>query len=85
MGKLKGVKYLLISRIKIFFTVGIIALFLVACAGTGDTTADKEKSTAGKPIQIKVSPEAQKDYDAALEAIRAGKKGKAKSLLKTLV
>jgi len=84
MGKLKGVKYLLISRIKIFFTVGIIALFLVACAGTGDTTADKEKSTAGKPVQIKVSPEAQKDYDAALEAIRAGKKGKAKSLLKTL-
>ena len=84
MEKLKGVKYLLISRIKNIFTVGSIALFLVAYAGTGDKSTDKEKSAAGAPVQIKVSPEAQKDYDTALEAIRAGNKGKAKSLLKTL-
>ena len=85
MGKLKGVKYLLISPIKIIVTVGSIALFIVGCAGTGETTTEKEKSKPDKePVQIKVSPEAQKDYDTALDAIRAGNKGKAKSLLTTL-
>ncbi len=85
MEKLKGVKYLLILRIKIIFTVSFVVLFLVGCAGTSEKPQDREVSKAEKAqSKMTVSPEAQKDYEAALGAIRAGKKGKAKSLLKTL-
>jgi len=85
MVKLKGVKCLLISRIRIILAIGLIALLLLSCATTSDTTGSDQKSKADKTsLKINVSPEAQKDYDTALQAIRIGKTGKAKSLLKTL-
>jgi len=76
---------LLISPIKTVLAVGLVALLLVSCSTTSGKNDDTQKSKAEKTsLKISVSPEAQKDYNAALQAIRAGKTGKAKSLLKTL-
>lgn len=63
-----------------------VVVFLSGCFGSGAKTSSSSIKTPHRSqSNVSISPEARKDYDVALEAMRDGKNGKAKSLLNTLV
>lgn len=86
MQKWKKVNLWLVRYIKSVAAIGLCLGIVSGCAGVGEP---QKKSEAGQPPgqsqpQEVISPEARKNYDAALSAMRNGDNDKAKELLLSL-
>lgn len=82
MQKQREANYLLTVYSKVALIILVSLALLSGCAAPEKKVETTDKKTVKPEEQI--SPEARKDYDAALQAMRGGDNGKAKALLASL-
>lgn len=72
-----------ILRIKFFIVTAAVALLMAGCGGTGGKLRPVS-GKAGIKAATKVTPTARKEFEAAVEVMKAGDKTKAESMFKEL-
>jgi Tfp pilus assembly protein PilF len=83
MQKLKKVNYWSSACTK-WLAIAVSVSWLGGCAVTGEAEKPEAEQPAAEAKKEQISPQARKDYEKALEAMRSGDNGQAKTLLASL-